>query len=126
MRATVLYALAFSLFLGGCLSGGSYPSQRARVYCDSLFACVDENEIEFWTSYDDVDECVDEQTDVFEDSSGYQSFRDGDCPFNSDNAGSCLEEISEVRNDSDCDGNMGFLTFSLDAADQDCAEVYCD
>jgi len=126
MRAQLLCVLAFSLFLGGCVSGGSYPTQRARTYCDSLFSCVDEAEIEFWTRYDDIQECVDEQADSFEDSADYQRFIDGECEFDAESADACLEEISEVKNDNDCDGNMSFLAFSFDSIDQNCGDVYCD
>lgn len=127
--AVCIHFLAlFSLasLLGGCLTGDSYPSERARTYCSSLFACVGEDEIEFWTTYDDVNECVDEETDLYEDSSAYQSFQDGGCDFNSDSAKRCLEEASSVTSDPDCDGAMGFLSFAIDISDDDCDDVYCN
>jgi hypothetical protein len=126
MRIELVCILASAVFLGGCLTGNSYPAERARTLCDSLFTCVDPDEVEFWTRYDSVEECVAEERDLFEDSAGYESFLDGDCPFDADKAKRCLEEISEVKSDSDCDGNMSFLVFVIDIADDDCAEVYCD
>jgi len=126
MRVQLSLVACVALFLAGCLTGNSYPGERARIYCDALFSCVDEDEIEPWTGYDDRNECVDEEIDVFEDRSDYQSFLDGDCPFNSDEADRCLAEASDVRQDSDCDGNMSFLLFLVDIADEDCDEVYCN
>ncbi len=126
MRVQLALVLCTALFLGGCVTGNTYPGERARIYCDALFSCVDDDEIEFWTGYDDRNECVDEEVDGFEDRSDYQSYLAGDCPFQSDEADRCLEEVSDVRQDPDCDGNMGFLAFAFDIADEDCDEVYCN
>ena len=126
MRLSGVVLVAMSVLLGGCLTGTSYPAERARTYCASLFACVDEAEIEFLTTYDDADECVREETELYRDSSAYRSFEEGGCAFDSDSAKRCLEEASGVISDEDCDGSMGFLSFLLDIADDDCGDVYCD
>ncbi len=126
VRIHLLVLLTLASLLGGCLTGNNYPAERARTYCSSLFACVAEDEIEFWTTYDDANECVDEETDLYEDSSAYGSFQSGGCDFNADSAKRCLEEASSVTSDADCDGTMGFLSFVLDIADDDCDDVYCN
>jgi hypothetical protein len=125
-RVSLLGLFAVTVLLSGCLTGDNYPAERARTYCASLFACVAEAEIEFWTAYDDANECVDDEIDSYEDSSAYGSFQAGECDFDPDSAKRCLEEASSVTSDPDCDGTMGFLSFALDIADDDCDEVYCD
>jgi len=125
-RVSLLGLVAITLLLAGCMTGNSYPAERARTYCASLFACVDADQIELMTTYDDADECVQEETETYEGSSGYRSFLEGGCAFDSDSAQRCLEEASSVISDADCDGNMGFLSFLLDIADDDCDDVYCD
>ena len=125
IRVSMLFWLLSLSLLAGCLTGSNYPAERARTYCASLFSCVAEGEIELLTTYDDVNECVAEERRVFEASSAYQSYLDGGCAFDSDSARRCLEEAAGVVSDADCDGNMGFFSFVLDVADDDCDDVYC-
>ena len=45
--------------------------------------------------------------------------------FDVDAADACITEADEIRDDSDC-GDMNYLQFVLDAATEECGEVYPD
>jgi len=122
MRHLLLLA-ALALFATGCLTGDSYPDQWSRAACGSLYACVDEDQIEDWLGYDDEGECVEENAEDIRQSTAYDEYEEGDREFNSDNASECIDEAAEVRNDSDC-GDMNVLTYFLDISTEECTEVY--
>ncbi len=122
MRRLALLLLASS-FLAGCLNGGSYPQTYARAACASLFECVNNDEIDTWLNYDDVDDCESDVQSSIEDSADYDAWEEGDLEFNVDNADACIDEAAEIRNDSDC-GSMNALTFLVDASTEECGEVY--
>jgi len=125
VRPNLLLCSAAALLFAGCLTGESYPKSYAQSYCWSLFECVDNDEIDFWLGYDDVSDCREEIEDDLRDSSAYESWRQGDCGFDSEAAASCQEEVADIVNDSSC-GSMNWLEWSFDGASNDCAEVYCD
>lgn len=117
------------LFLSGCIlgGGGSFPDRYSKEFCSTMFTCMDEDEVELWFDYDDVTECRDEFSESIEDSQAYEGWEEGDCTYDPEAAKSCLQEVSEMTSDNDCDGDMSYLTFALDAMNDDCSEVYdCD
>ena len=118
--------LLFSTLLIGCTTGDNFPSKYANAYCSSLFSCVDTEsvEFEFLYKYDDVSECKEEEESNFRSSSLFDSYEEGDLAFNEEAAKECLEEMNEVRQDSDCDGDMNILTYYNDAISSECANVY--
>ena len=60
----------------------------------------------------------------FRSSSLYDSYEEGDLIFNDEAAQECLSEMTEVRQDSDCDGDMNILTYFNDAISSECSNVY--
>ena len=129
MRVHMFCLCCLSMLLGACLTGNSYPGELASTYCVSLFGCLGDETAEALTNYDDVGECVDEETVNNEDSEGYRGFLRGECTFNSEAAQECLEEITEVRSEDACDGSMDVLSWFLDIGIEgdDCRGVYvCD
>jgi len=113
----------FALMLG-CTTGNNYPTKYANTVCDSMFTCIDNESIETFTGYDDIDECKEKEEENYRESSIFDSFEEGDVEFNAEAADRCLNEIAEVKNDSDCDGEMNIISYLADAASEDCAEVY--
>ena len=115
---------AFATLGSGCLTGNSYPEQYADAYCESLFTCVPSNQIDLATSYDSVDECVSEVSEAIRESSVFDSFQEGDSTFNKENAESCINEAAQMLTDDSCDGELDIVSFSLDATESDCSDVY--
>lgn len=118
----LLLVLALGL-LAGCVNGNSYPKTYAANYCVALFTCVDANEIEFWTNYDDEDDCKADLQEEMEGSTVYDEFQEGDRTFDPDNADACINEVAQIRDDPDC-GDMNIVAFLADAATDECNEVY--
>ena len=110
----------------GCTTGDNFPAKYANAYCSSLFACVDTDsaEFEFLYKYDNAAECKEEEESNFRSSSLYDSYEEGDLVFNNEAAEECLSEMNEVRQDSDCDGDMNILTYFNDAISSECSNVY--
>jgi len=124
VRTVSSLLLAGSLgLLSGCLNGNNYPKQYANAYCSSLYACVDAEEIEFWTNYDDEDDCIADVQSEMEDSTTYDQYEEGDRTFDGDNGSACIEEADQIKDDSSC-GDMNALEFVADAATDECNEVY--
>ncbi len=119
----VLGALALALLLPGCVNGTNYPKTYAATYCGTLFACVDESEIESWTTYDDEKECREDFQAEMEDTSIYDQYEEGDRTFDGDAAEACIKEADEIRDDSDC-GTMNFIEFFVDSGTDECGDVY--
>ena len=117
----ILFCSALML---GCTTGNNYPTKYANTVCESMFACIDDDSIEAFTNYDDVEECKADQEEAIRDSSTFDAFEEGDADFNGEAAEKCLTEISEVQNDSDCDGNMNIISYLADASSEDCGDVY--
>ena len=116
----LLLALSFT----GCVNGDNYPTVLAREYCRSLYACVeDEDSIETWTTYDDEAECREERTAAIEDGAVYDQYEEGDRDFDSDAANACIDEVAQIRDDSDC-GSMDVPGFLFDSLTEECDEVY--
>lgn len=126
MTRRPLASLAPLLFLLGCpVTGDSYPQTYANELCSAMFLCVaDENDIEFWTQYDDEEECAEGVRSDIESSTVYDQYEEGDRTFDKDVADTCLREITGTRDDSDC-GGMSFLEFLADSeATGYCAEAF--
>ena len=115
-----------AVFGTGCLTGNSYPDQYASSYCDALFTCVPEGHIDGLLGFDSIDECTVETAEGIRNSSSFDSFQEGDLVFRKEKAESCIDEADQMLADESCDGNMDILSFSLDAAESDCSEVYDD
>ena len=124
VAAPMLVLLLILVVLSGCLSGTSYPKTFATTYCASMYVCVDEGEIETWLNYDDEADCRTNLQEDIEGSAAYDAFEEGDRTFDVDAANACLEEASQVRDDADCTGSMNILQFGLDAATEECEDVY--
>lgn len=117
-------ALALAFLLPGCLNGDNYPKNYASAYCASLFACVaDEDEIEFWLTYDDEQECADEVQQDLVNGSVYDAYEEGDRTFDEDAAEACIEEVDQIRDDSSC-GSMNLAEWLVDASTEECGDVY--
>ena len=116
--------LLCSTLMLACTTGNNYPTKFANAVCDSMFACMDDENIELFTSYDNIEECKIEEEEKLRNSSAFDSFEEGDLVFNKENAEKCLTEITEVQQDSDCNGDMNIVSFLADAANEDCADVY--
>ena len=114
------------VLLTACTTGNNYPQQYAKAFCNSLFSCVDMDDSlnEILYPYDNKEECLFEVEKSKRESSTFDAFEEGDVPFNSESADLCLTEIEEVVSDSDCDGNMDALSFSIDISNDECDNVY--
>ena len=111
------------LFIG-CLSGSSYPKQLATNTCQTAFKCVSQDEIEDYFGYNDVNDCISDIEDSVQKDSSYKDWKSGDNDFNKENAEACLSEITDVGDDSDCDGSMSIFSFLLDITTSECSQVY--
>ena len=124
MLRSLALLLPLAFLLGCPVTGNNFPTQYANEYCAALYLCVeDPNDIEFWTQFDDEDECAEEIENGLLDSGRYEQYEEGDREFDQDAADSCLEEIRQVRDDNDC-GSMGYIEFNLDAEADFCPEAY--
>jgi hypothetical protein len=121
MRTTLF--LASSLFIG-CTTGNNLPTALAETTCSSLFTCVDNSLIETFLNYDNEEECFSEMEKDFRDSDEFKDFEKGDKEFNRESAQACLDEIEEVKDDPDCDGEMNPLVYLQDISSEDCDEIY--
>ena len=110
----------------GCLTGNSYPDHYASAYCDALFTCVPEGQIDGLLGFDSVEECYAEKAEDIRNSSSFDSYQEGDHVFRKEKAESCIAEVDQMLTDDSCDGNMDILSFTLDAVESDCSEVYDD
>jgi len=113
--------MIFLLF--ACTTGTNYPRKKAEATCKTVYTCIDPDVIEDFL-YDNIDECMDELESQYKNETSYEAFEEGDKDFFIDNADACLQEILEVQNDSDCDGNMDPISFWLDITTEECSEVY--
>ncbi len=115
----------FAIFmLSACTTGGNYPDQYATVLCETTYACLDNDDVEMVTGYDDENECILELTTEMKTSDVYAEWDSGARSFNKEAAKACLEEIEEVQNDADCDGSMSAWTFFTDIQSDACNEVF--
>ena len=113
-----------SALMIACTTGENYPTKYSTSLCETMYACIDNDTIETFLNYDDVEECKSEQESDFRETTTYDSYEEGDLTFNKEAADSCLEEINEVQSDSDCDGEMDVFSFLADMSSDDCTEVY--
>ena len=123
MNKKTISAVSTAALLTGCLTGNSFPEKYAAAYCGALFTCVPSNQIDFF-GYDTEEECTIDEAKNIRASSAFDDFEEGDKVFNSVAAENCILEAEQVRSDDDCNGNMDLLSFTLDAIDSDCADVY--
>ena len=111
-------------FLFACTTGTNYPDQYAEGFCDSLFLCVNPDEIDL--NYDSKEECIEDIAKTARSGSQFEQFEEGDLVFDKENAETCLTEVVEIQNDSDCDGSMNFIAFGIDSYDESCANIYVE
>lgn len=110
-----------------CSTGANYPDRYANEFCRSAYACIGAEAVESITLWDDEVECREETADIVASDPGFEGFEEGDCAYDPAAAKDCIAEVSEIRSDSDCDGDMGYLAFLADSIANECAEVYdCD
>ena len=112
------------LLLFACTTGSSYPAQLASATCKSSYACIDNDIIEDFLDYKDINECISEIEAEYRQSDAYNDWENGSKDFNKENAELCLSEILDVQSDSDCDGDMDVFSFFFDIAAEECSEVY--
>ena len=116
--------LPFFALLTACTTGGNYPDKYASALCETTYACLDNDDIELVSGYDNEEECIAEISSDFRSSDTYDEYEEGERKFNQEAAGACLTEIEEVQQDSDCDGSMSAWTFFTDIQSDECGEVY--
>lgn len=107
-----------------CTTGASYPADFAKAICETAYQCLNNDDIETLLGYDDVEECKTEWTTDLMNSSEYEAWEEGDMSFDRESANLCLEEITEVKNDSDCNGSMNWFDFIKDVQSNSCDDVY--
>lgn len=114
------------LFLStlACTTGANYPENYATAICETAYKCMNNSDIETFTGYDDVVDCKQEWTSDLMNTSDYEAWEEGDMAFDREKANICLTEITEVQQDSDCDGEMNFFDFVSDTSSDACDEVY--
>ena len=110
--------------LMGCINGENYPEKFAISICETAYQCIDNGDIESFTQYDNVEDCiVDFQTGI-QDSADYEAWQEGDATFNKENAQICLDEINEVQVDPECNGSMNVFSFFQDIQNDACGKIY--
>jgi len=107
-----------------CITPDNYPQRFADAVCLGIFECLDGADVAFFTGYDDLEDCQEEQMAAIINSPSYDAWEEDEADFNLDSARSCLEEIIEIREDSACDGDMNIISFLADASSDDCADIY--
>ena len=107
-----------------CTTGSNYPRKNATATCKTGYACIDQDVIEDFLGYDSIDECINDLEGQIQSTDGYKDYENGSKDFYVDNANACLQEILDVQNDSDCDGNMDVFSFFFDVFAEECSEVY--
>ena len=117
-------SMDYSSVLLSCITADNFPERFADAVCLSIFECIDSGSIQLFTGYDNLDECQEQWERDFLNGDDYDSWEENDAVFNQANAKSCLTEISEVREDSSCNGNMDIITFITDVSSDDCDSVY--
>ena len=113
-----------SFILIACTTGTNYPQKHAQTICSALFECVDEDAIDLFLSYDNIEECEASEEQIIRNSGDFDAYEEGDAEFNKEAAEQCLNEILEVRADSDCNGNMNIVNWGIDIASSSCDKVY--
>ena len=116
--------LPFLALLTGCTNGGNYPDKYASALCETTYACLDNDDIELVSGYDNEEECIAEISSDIRSSNTYDEFEEGERGFNKEAANACLTEIEEVQQDSDCNGSMSAWTFFTDIQSDDCDDVF--
>lgn len=110
--------------LTACTTGGNYPDQYAKALCETTYACLDNDDIEMVSGYDDMEECIFEIGVDVRTSDSYAEYDAGARSFDKEAAQACLDEITEVQEDADCDGSMNAWTFFTDIQSDACSEVF--
>jgi len=124
MLRSLTLLLPLTLLLGCAVTGDNYPKQYSAAYCASLFACVEsESDIDTFLQYDDEAECRENKQSEIESQGYYDQYEEGDREFDADAAATCIKEVDEVRDDSDC-GSMGLIEFGFDVSDEACTRVF--
>ena len=108
----------------GCVTGGNYPDKYATALCETTYTCLNNDDVEMVTGYDDEIECIAEISSEIRSSSTYDEFEEGARGFDKEAADACITEIQEVQQDSDCDGSMSAWTFFTDIQSDACADVF--
>lgn len=111
-------------FFIACTTGGNYPDQYAAALCETSYTCLDNDDIEMVSGYDNQDECISDISAEIRSSTMYDEFEEGSRSFNKDAAVACITEINEVQEDSDCDGSMNAWTFFTDIQSDACDDVF--
>ena len=112
------------MILVSCTTGNNYPKKYADTICSSAFECLNEDEIDLFLGYDDIEECKESEERTMRESGNFDAFEEGDVEFNQEAAEQCLMEISEVREDADCNGNMNIIKWGVDIANEACFDIY--
>lgn len=113
--------------LTGCITGGNYPDQYAKALCETTYACLDNDDIEMVSGYDDMEECIFEVGVDVRATDTYAEYDAGARSFDQEAAQLCLNEITEVQEDADCDGSMNSLRFisdMLEIQSDACREIF--
>jgi hypothetical protein len=117
-------SLLFLFATVACTTGANYPEQFASAYCETAYKCMNNSDIETFTGYDDVEDCKLDWTAEMMNTSDYEAWEEGDMAFDREKANACLTEITEVQQDSDCDGSMNVFDFFNDTQSGACDDVY--
>ena len=80
----------FLVLVLGCVTQQSFPDQYSREVCNKYEECV---KAVFDATYDDVGECVDDLSSVFDD------FSTDECDFDAGAASACLNEVRSTSCD---------------------------
>lgn len=119
-----MFSMIFMILGLGCTTGENFPADYADAICTTAYKCMNNSDIETYTSYDDIEDCLADWMDNMTNTSDYEAWEEGELAFNKDMAKECLTEITEVQQDSDCDGSMNVLEFFSDIQSDSCSDVY--
>lgn len=101
--------LIFISLLVGCVNEDNFVEKISKAECFYMKDCAEAN---FWASYDDMDDCLDEVQD------GWDNLLDvyglGDCDFDEEEAQNCLDAYNSSCKEAGQD----------DDHFEDCWEVY--
>ena len=98
-------------FLGCFTTEESYPDQSIAATCSMYFNCY---KGEFYQEWDDMDECIDDGRDAWDDN---EDFFD-DCDFDADQAVQCLAAMNAYA--ASCSED------DADDVSDECEDVYTD
>ena len=112
-------------FLFSCVTGSNFPRKYAEATCRTGYECTDEDQLKDFLEYESIEDCINEIEGEYKNRQAFKDYESGLKDFFEDEANECIQEVLDVQNASECDGDMdvGIFMFDLFSVEK-CSNVY--